>query len=99
MMATHSRTLDILVVGAGQAGLALGYYLKTAPFTFQIVDCHGRIGDSWRKRYDSVLLCPDGPLRAVDHRRGAAGRPVASSRRNCCMGRSRSTIDGGSSCV
>jgi putative flavoprotein involved in K+ transport len=56
MMTTHSRTLDILVVGAGQAGLALGYHLKTTPFTFQIVDCHGRIGDSWRKRYDSLVL-------------------------------------------
>ncbi len=49
-MATRSRTLDILVIGAGQAGLALGYHLKTTPFTFQIVDCHRRIGDSWRKR-------------------------------------------------
>src|SRR5437764_2782147 len=55
-MATHSRTLDILVIGAGQAGLALGYHLKATPFTFQIVDCHQRIGDSWRKRYDSLVL-------------------------------------------
>src|SRR6266566_8862866 len=55
-MATHSRTLDILVIGAGQAGLALGYHLKATPFTFQIVDCHTRIGDSWRKRYDSLVL-------------------------------------------
>src|SRR2546421_9919512 len=55
-MATHSRTLDILVIGAGQAGLAQGYHLKTTPFTFQIVDCHRRIGDSWRKRYDSLVL-------------------------------------------
>ncbi len=55
-MATRSRTLDILIVGAGQAGLAMGYHLKTTPFTFQIVDCHTRIGDSWRKRYDSLVL-------------------------------------------
>ena len=55
-MATRNRTLDILVIGAGQAGLALGYHLKTTPFTFQIVDCHRRIGDSWRKRYDSLVL-------------------------------------------
>ena len=55
-MATGSRMLDILAVGAGQAGLALGYHLKTTPFTFQIVDCHRRIGDSWRKRYDSLVL-------------------------------------------
>src|SRR5437867_11939862 len=55
-MATGSRMLDILAVGAGQAGLALGYHLKTTPFTFQIVDCHRWIGDSWRKRYDSLVL-------------------------------------------
>src|SRR5947207_6026428 len=55
-MATLSRTLDILVVGAGQTGLALGYHLKTTLFTFQIVDCHRWIGDSWRKRYDSLVL-------------------------------------------
>jgi putative flavoprotein involved in K+ transport len=55
-MAARNRTLDILVIGAGQAGLALGYHLKTTPFTFHIVDCHRRIGDSWRKRYDSLVL-------------------------------------------
>jgi putative flavoprotein involved in K+ transport len=55
-MATRSRTLDILVIGAGQAGLALGYHLRTTPFTFHIVDRHRRIGDSWRKRYASLVL-------------------------------------------
>src|SRR5438477_4053653 len=55
-MTTRNRTLDILVIGAGQAGLAMGYHLKTTPITFQIVDCHTRIGDSWRKRYDSLVL-------------------------------------------
>src|SRR6266480_4987134 len=55
-MATRSRTLDILIIGAGQAGLALGYHLKSTPFRFQLVEGHRRIGDSWRKRYDSLLL-------------------------------------------
>jgi cation diffusion facilitator CzcD-associated flavoprotein CzcO len=27
--ATRSRTLDLLIVGAGQAGLTLGHHLKT----------------------------------------------------------------------
>jgi hypothetical protein len=30
-----------------------------------------------QRRLESVLLCADGPLRAVDHGRGAAGPPVA----------------------
>ncbi len=55
-MATRNRTLDILVVGAGQAGLAQGYHLKTSPFRFQLVEGHKRIGDSWRQRYDSLVL-------------------------------------------
>ena len=50
------RTLDVLVIGAGQAGLALGSHLKTTPFRFQLVDRHARVGDSWRKRYDSLSL-------------------------------------------
>ena len=55
-METRSRTLDILIIGAGQAGLAMGYHLKTTPFRFQLVERHKRIGDSWRKRYDSLVL-------------------------------------------
>jgi putative flavoprotein involved in K+ transport len=52
----QARTLDVLVIGAGQAGLALGYHLKRTPFRFQIVDRHVRVGDSWRNRYASLVL-------------------------------------------
>ncbi|HKV59948.1 MAG TPA: NAD(P)/FAD-dependent oxidoreductase [Ktedonobacteraceae bacterium] len=55
-METYNRALDILIIGAGQAGLALGYHLKTTPLRFQLVESHRRIGDSWRKRYDSLAL-------------------------------------------
>ncbi len=51
-----SPDLDILVVGAGQAGLALGFHLRKTPFRFQIVDRNVRVGDSWRKRFDSLVL-------------------------------------------
>ncbi|KMY55570.1 oxidoreductase [Bacillus sp. FJAT-27231] len=47
---------DVIVVGAGQAGLAMGYYLKQAGLSFLLVDSHQRIGDSWRKRYNSLVL-------------------------------------------
>ena len=36
-METYNRALDILIIGAGQAGLALGYHLKTTPLRFQLV--------------------------------------------------------------
>ena len=51
-----SEELDILVIGAGQAGLAAGYFLKQRGVPFALLDGHGRIGDSWRQRYDSLVL-------------------------------------------
>jgi putative flavoprotein involved in K+ transport len=50
------RDIDTLVIGAGQAGLAMGYHLQQAGHPFQIVDRHPRIGASWRNRYDSLVL-------------------------------------------
>ena len=32
MMTVHTHKLDILVIGAGQAGLAMGFHLKKTPF-------------------------------------------------------------------
>jgi putative flavoprotein involved in K+ transport len=51
-----SEEIDVLVIGAGQAGLAAGYYLARPELSFQIVDRHARVGDSWRHRYDSLTL-------------------------------------------
>ena len=48
--------LDVVVIGAGQAGLALGYYLKKTGLTFRLLDASTRVGDSWRERYDSLRL-------------------------------------------
>lgn len=55
-MATTGSVLDVLVIGAGQAGLALGYQLKQRGQSFLIVDRHERIGESWRQRFDSLRL-------------------------------------------
>jgi putative flavoprotein involved in K+ transport len=46
----------VIVIGAGQAGLSVGYYLKKAGIPFLILDANKRIGDSWRKRWDSLHL-------------------------------------------
>jgi putative flavoprotein involved in K+ transport len=48
--------LDILVIGAGQAGLAIGHALQAMGLRYELVDRNGRIGDSWRQRYDSLTL-------------------------------------------
>jgi putative flavoprotein involved in K+ transport len=50
------RDVDMLVVGAGQAGLAMGYHVKQAGYRFRLVDRNARIGDSWRNRYNSLVL-------------------------------------------
>ena len=48
--------LDVIVVGAGQAGLATGYFLQEAGVRFRVFDAAPRVGDSWRRRYDSLVL-------------------------------------------
>jgi putative flavoprotein involved in K+ transport len=49
-------TIDVLIIGAGQAGLALGYHLQQTPLRFQLVERNAHIGDSWRRRYDALVL-------------------------------------------
>jgi putative flavoprotein involved in K+ transport len=51
-----ARNLEVLVIGGGQAGLVMGYHLKQAGHRFQIVERNPRLGDSWRNRYDSLVL-------------------------------------------
>lgn len=48
--------VDVLVIGGGQAGLAMGYYLQRTGCDFVIVDGASEIGDSWRSRWDSLVL-------------------------------------------
>jgi putative flavoprotein involved in K+ transport len=55
-MNTPKSPLDVLVIGAGQAGLALGYHLRQTGQTFLIVDRFHRTGESWRQRFDSLTL-------------------------------------------
>jgi putative flavoprotein involved in K+ transport len=48
--------VETAIVGAGQAGLAVGYYLKSQGRDFVILDANERVGDSWRKRWSSLRL-------------------------------------------
>jgi putative flavoprotein involved in K+ transport len=55
-MTELKKSTDILVIGGGQAGLAMGYFLQSKGCQFQILERNRRIGDSWRRRYDSLKL-------------------------------------------
>src|SRR5690606_13769419 len=46
----------IVVIGAGQAGLAAGRELRAAGHDVLLLDAHDRIGESWRRRWDSLRL-------------------------------------------
>jgi cation diffusion facilitator CzcD-associated flavoprotein CzcO len=46
----------VLVVGGGQAGLAIAARLKQLQIDALIVDREARIGDNWRKRYHALTL-------------------------------------------
>ncbi|KAL4941392.1 hypothetical protein BDV06DRAFT_180956 [Aspergillus oleicola] len=49
-----NSSLQVLIVGAGQAGLALAAHLQNLGLEYLVVDKACRPGDSWRARYSSV---------------------------------------------
>jgi cation diffusion facilitator CzcD-associated flavoprotein CzcO len=51
-----SEQVETLIVGGGQAGLAVGYHLAQLGRSFLILDENERTGDSWRKRWNSLQL-------------------------------------------
>jgi putative flavoprotein involved in K+ transport len=51
-----TQHIETLVIGAGQAGLSSGYHLQQRGQDFLIVDDSERVGDNWRKQYDSLTL-------------------------------------------
>jgi len=52
--ADHDPT--VVVVGGGQAGLAIAARLRQLDIDTLIVDRHARVGDNWRTRYHSLTL-------------------------------------------
>jgi putative flavoprotein involved in K+ transport len=50
-----TRRLDTLIVGAGQAGLALSHYLTSAGHEHVLLE-RGRLGQAWHDRWDSLTL-------------------------------------------
>jgi putative flavoprotein involved in K+ transport len=47
---------QVIVIGGGQAGLAMGYHLARRGIDFVILDAAPQVGDTWRTRWDSLRL-------------------------------------------
>lgn len=51
------KLYEVIIIGAGQAGLAMSYQLKQKGVeNHLVIDAQKRIGDSWRYRYKSLVL-------------------------------------------
>ena len=51
-----AQRADVLVVGGGQAGLVASWYLARAGVEHLVLDAERRVGDAWRRRWDSLEL-------------------------------------------
>ncbi len=61
-----AEIFPVVVIGAGQAGLSVGYHLKRHGIPFVILDAGERIGDQWRQRWDSLTLFTPARYDALD---------------------------------
>jgi putative flavoprotein involved in K+ transport len=48
--------IETVVIGGGQAGLSVGYHLARRDRPFVILEANERVGDTWRRRWDSLRL-------------------------------------------
>ena len=55
-LAAAPERFETVIVGGGQAGLAVGYHLARRGRRFVILDASQRTGDAWRERWDSLHL-------------------------------------------
>ncbi|MGH3735789.1 MAG: flavin-containing monooxygenase [Micromonosporaceae bacterium] len=55
-MRTGTEHVETVIIGAGQAGLAVGYHLARQGRRCVILDANQRVGDNWRCQWDSLRL-------------------------------------------
>ncbi|MXP20794.1 SidA/IucD/PvdA family monooxygenase [Gordonia sp. HNM0687] len=52
----RTEQIDTVIVGAGQAGLATAYHLRNHDRPCLVLDANTRVGDNWRRQWDSLRL-------------------------------------------
>jgi putative flavoprotein involved in K+ transport len=50
------QSVDVVVIGGGQAGLAVGFYLRRTPLSWTLVDAQEGPGGAWRHGWDGLRL-------------------------------------------
>jgi putative flavoprotein involved in K+ transport len=53
---TSSSHYDVVVIGGGQAGLSIGYFLARSGRNFAILERANELAPRWRERWDSLTL-------------------------------------------
>jgi putative flavoprotein involved in K+ transport len=53
---TSSSHYDVVVIGGGQAGLSIGYFLARSGSNFAILERANELAPAWRERWDSLKL-------------------------------------------
>ena len=61
----QTQRFDAVVIGGGQAGLAVGHFLAQQQRNFVILDAQARVGDAWRTRWDGLRLFTPGRLNSL----------------------------------
>jgi putative flavoprotein involved in K+ transport len=54
--ADSAQRFEVAIIGAGQAGLAIGYFLRQQDRRFRIFERASELAPAWRQRWDSLTL-------------------------------------------
>jgi putative flavoprotein involved in K+ transport len=78
LTSAQADQVDVLVIGAGQAGLSVSREFKNLGVSCVVHERRKRVGDSWRARFDSLVLFTPRELSALPglpHRGDPRGFP------------------------
>ena len=87
-----SEIVDLVVIGAGQAGLSLSYELSRAGVEHVVLE-RGRVGESWRGRWDSFCLVTPNWSMQLPAALASSDPSRASDLRTVDKGAKRSVLD------